>query len=534
MAGTLRRSERRLLALPAALAVIFLLFLVVPLAGMFAQMDGESIRAVFSQESLGTVLRRSVTASLLTTVISMTLAFILAWCMERTAMPLKKTIRILVELPMLIPSVSIGMGVVLLCGNSGILTKLLGLPLGNIYGLPGIVLGSVLYALPVAFITIDNILKFEDSSPYEAARVMGLNGWQQFRAITLPYLRKPMIVAAFSIFTLSFTDYGVPLMVGGKYKTLPVVMYQEVIGQLNFGRGCVYGSMLLIPAVVAFVVDFLNRNQASHSYVTRPFDLRKKPRRDLPALCCCLVPALAAMLPILSFVVLAFVRKYPSDMTLTFANIVKTMQMGGWKYLGNSVLIAVMAAAIGVVLAVLAAYYTSRNQGVLSRGLHLICMSMAAIPGVVLGLAYVLCFKQTPLYGTLAILVIVNVVHFFASPYLMMYTSFSKMNEHLEAVASTLGIGRMRLLWDVMLPRCRQTVGEMFSYFFVNCMMTISAVSFLANVRSKPIALMINQFEAQAQMEYAAVVSLMILLVNLGIKTLLEYLPERKKEKENA
>ena len=201
--------------------------------------------------------------------------------------------------------------------------------------------------------------------------------------------------------------------------------------------------------------------------------------------------------------------------------------MGGGKYLLNSVLIAVSVSAIGVVLAVLAAYYTARNPSGVTQYLHLICMSMAAVPGVVLGLAYVLLFKGTALYGTLAILIAVNVVHFFASPYLMIYTSFSKANENLEAVASTLGIGKIRLLVDILLPKCRHTVAEMFASFFVNCMMTISAVSFLANSRSKPIALMINQFEAQAQMEFAAVVSLMILLVNLAVKILMEWKPRK-------
>jgi iron(III) transport system permease protein len=61
----------------------------------------------------------------------------------------------------------------------------------------------------------------------------------------------------------------------------------------------------------------------------------------------------------------------------------------------------------------------------------------------------------------------------------------------------------------------------MFSYFFVNCMMTISAVSFLATYENKPVSLMINQFEAQSQMECAAVVSLAILLVNLLIKAVI-------------
>lgn len=528
MKKILRRKIRPERMVPVSLAAAATAFIVFPLGNMFANMSMESIRQVLGQDSLLTVVGRSVAASALTTVISLTLAYLLAWSLERTAIPGKKLFRILVVLPMLIPSVSIGMGVVLLCGNNGLLTNLLNLPIGNIYGLKGILLGSVLYSLPVAFLLIDNILKYEDSAPYEAATVLGLSKWNQFTAITAPYLRKPMIVVAFSVFTLSFTDYGVPLMVGGKFKTLPVVMYQEVIGQLNFGKGCVYGSILLIPAVVAFVLDFLNQKAANSAYVIRPFSLTRRPGRDIPAMLYAIAVALFSVLPILAFIVLAFVKRYPTDMSLTLDNIVNTMQMGGGKYLLNSVVIALCVSVIGVTLAVLAAYYSARTHSRAGKYLHLICMAMAAVPGVVLGLAYVLLFKNTPLYGTLGILVIVNVVHFFASPYVMIYTSFSKANENLEAVASTLGIGRLRLLVDVLLPKCRRTVAEMFASFFVNCMMTISAVSFLANARTKPIALMINQFEAQAQMEYAAVVSLAILMVNLAVKIIMEWQPGKR------
>lgn len=516
MAAPGRRYDSRLLILTAV--VLAGIFLVLPLGTLVLYMDGESIRDVFTRDSLGTVLLRSVAASSLTTVISLGLAFFLAWAMERTAMPLKKSISILVELPMLIPSISIGMGVVLLLGNNGILTNLLHLPLGNIYGLPGIVLGEVLYALPVAFLMIDNILKYEDSTPYEAAKVLGFTPWQQFKAITLPYLRKPLIAAAFSVFTLTFTDYGVPLMVGGKYRTLPVVMYQEVIGQLKFGKGCVYGMILLIPAVVAFLVDRASQNQASGNYVTRPFEISPHPGRDMTALMGSILSALFCLLPIASFAVLAFLENYPANPVLTFDHVIETFRSGGGRYLGNSIYIALMTAILGTALAVLAAYYTARNHSTVSKSVHLLCMSMAAVPGVVLGLGYVLFFRGTWLYGTLIILIGVNVVHFFASPYLMMHTSFSKQNENLEAVAETLGIGKMRLLADILLPRCAGTMLEMFSYYFVNCMMTISAVSFLATVMTKPIALMITQFEAQAQMERAAVVSLAILAVNLLVK----------------
>jgi iron(III) transport system permease protein len=99
-----------------------------------------------------------------------------------------------------------------------------------------------------------------------------------------------------------------------------------------------------------------------------------------------------------------------------------------------------------------------------------------------------------------------------------MYNSFSKINENLENVAQTMGIRRLLVIRDVFIPQCTGTLIEMFTYFFVNCMMTISAVSFLAGTMNKPVSLMINQFEAQMQLEYAAVVSLMILVINLLVK----------------
>ena len=122
----------------------------------------------------------------------------------------------------------------------------------------------------------------------------------------------------------------------------------------------------------------------------------------------------------------------------------------------------------------------------------------------------------------------VNVIHFISSPYLMMYNSLSKINENIEDVAHTMGIKRFFVIKDVFVPQCLFTLIEMFSYFFVNCMMTISAVSFLSKTSNKPIALMINQFETQRQLECAAVVSLMILLVNLIIKGIAHILRNKK------
>ena len=94
-----------------------------------------------------------------------------------------------------------------LFGDNGIVTNLLHLNIG-LYGYVGIVMGSVLYSFPSAFLLIYDVIKYEDASAYEAARVLGIPKINQFTSITLPYLRKPLISAAFATFTLVVTDYG--------------------------------------------------------------------------------------------------------------------------------------------------------------------------------------------------------------------------------------------------------------------------------------------------------------------------------------
>jgi iron(III) transport system permease protein len=307
-------------------------------------------------------------------------------------------------------------------------------------------------------------------------------------------------------------------MIGGKTKTISLLMYQEVIGQLNFGKGSVYGAFLLIPAIVAFIADALNKERPNATFSALQGRRKRRGVKEVFAFLFCLAVSLFALLPILSFVILAFATSYPRDMSITLNNLLVTFERGAGEYLVNSLLIALLAALAGTALAYFAAYLASRMRSVASRIIHLLVLTFMAIPGIVLGLSYVVTFSSSFIYGTLFIMVMVNVAHFMASPYLMIYNSFGKMNENLEAVGQTLGVGRLRMLRDVFIPQNLGTIAEMFSYLFVNCMMTISAVSFLANVDTKPLSLLINQFEAQMQYESAAVVSLLILLVNVAIK----------------
>lgn len=506
-------------SLKVLLIIFWVLALLLPLLAMLSNLANVNLIKTITGRAFKKALGHSLTVSAVATLISVSLAWVLAWCTTRTNIRFKALFSILFSLPMLIPSISHGMGLIILFGGNGILTNLFGLK-STIYGFWGIVIGSVMYSFPVAYLMICDILKYEDATPYEAATVLGLSRTEQFTAITLPYLRKPLISVIFATFTMVITDYGVPLMIGGKYSTLPVIMYQDVVGLLDFGKGSVVGLILLVPSFIACMLDMSSKDKGNSGYTTRPFVIRKSRTRDLLVYIICTLISLCVLLPILVFVLICLVHQYPHDMSFSLSNIINAMNMGVTDYLLNSVFIALTVSVTGTAIAVLTAYITSRMPSRSSRFIHLMSMTSLAIPGIVLGLGYALFFSGSFLYGTFAILILVNVMHFFASPYLMMYNTFGKLNENLEAVAATLGISRFAVFRDVLLPQSLTTIMEMLSYFFVNSMMTISAVSFLVNVSNKPIALMITQFEAQNQLEAAAFVSLLILTANLLIKAL--------------
>lgn len=500
-----------------ALAVVFAALILIPLIRMFLYLDGASIQSVLNSEGFGPALKNSLVSTTIATFVTIALAYLIALCVERTNIRFKSIFGIIFVLPMLIPSISNGMGLIILFGNNGIVTNMFNMESG-IYGLLGNVLGSVLYAFPVAYLMLADVMAYENNSPYEAAKVLGINKFHQFKDITLPYLRKPLISIVFAIFTLIITDYGVPLMVGGKYTTIPVVMYHEVIGQLNFGKGVVYGCVLLVPAVFAFIIDLMNKDTGNSGFVTQTVEPSNNSLRKVFAYVLCICVSVVIMLPIISFIILGFATDYPINLAFTFNNLLQAIDLNAGGYLINSIIIAVLVSVIGVCIAFMTAYMTARMKNKTSRMLHMSVITSAAIPGMVLGLSYVLVFKGSFIYGTIAILIMVNIVHFISSPYLMMYNSFGKLNENLEGVGHTLGISRFNMIKDVFIPQCKGTIIEMLSYFFVNCMMTISAVSFLATTTNKPVSLMINQFEAQRQLECAAIISLAILAVNVLIK----------------
>lgn len=511
------------------LSLFFAVCVIAPIISMLCRITPSGAKQVFTSVQFLPAVKNSVSTALTATLISLLLSMLAALCIERTAIKFKPLFSMLFVIPMLIPSISHAFGLVALFGANGIVTNVLHLN-GSIYGFWGIVAGSVLYSFPVSFLMFSSILQYEDGMTYKAAEVLGIPKFRRFTDITVPFMKKTIISAFFAVFTMIVTDYGVPLMVGGKVTTLSVLMYNKAVSMIDYDAGSVIGACLLIPAIAAFLVDILNPENGQSSFVAERIVPVKKTVSDFLSYIYCILISITVATPIIAFGVMVFETKYPIDTAFTLHHIEKTINMGANKYILNSLMYSSLAACVGTALAFGCSYMTARLKGTFSKALHLISITSMAIPGIVLGLSYVIFFHGSPIYGTIIIIVLVNSIHFFASPYLMMYNTLSKVNPNLEDVGHCLGISRFYIVKDVIIPKVKYTLAEMFGYFFVNSMMTISAVSFLAPPAPKPVALMINQFEAQRLMESAAFVSLAILVCNLIVKTIMAFLKKRAEE----
>ena len=118
-----------------------------------------------------------------------------------------------------------------------------------------------------------------------------------------------------------------------------------------------------------------------------------------------------------------------------------------------------------------------------------------------------------------------------ASPYLMAYNALQKINPNYEVVAKSCNISLFRIIRDVIIPCSKVTIREMIAYFFINAMITISAVTFLFNTDTMPMSLLINTYEGNMMLGEAAIVSLVILFFNFVVKASI-YVINRKENRK--
>lgn len=521
----------------AVMVIALFVLLVLPLYAMlsksFENDDGVFVgllnyREYFTSTGLVQSIFNSLTIAALTTVIVSVLAFIYAYALTRSCMPFKRVFRSIATIPILAPSLLPAISLVYLFGNQGMLRELM---FGeSIYGPIGIMIAMVFYIFPHVMMIMVTALSTTDARLYEAAQALGAGRLRIFFTVTIPGALYGVISAAVVAFTLTITDFGVPKVIGGQYNVLATDVYKQVVGQQNFSMGAVVGMVLLLPAIVAFVVDRWVRKKQVALLSARAVPFTPKPDRMrdglLFAFAILMTVFLVGILGVAAFA--SFVKFWPYDMSFSLVHYdFDAIDPNGWSSFTNSLVMAGLTAVIGTVIIFLGAYFVEKGRGfTMLRGtLHMLAMVPMAVPGLVLGLAYVFFFAPAAnplnvIYGTVAILVLSTIVHFYTVSHLTMLTALNQIDREFESVSASLKVPFYKTMVRVHVPVSLPAISDVMMYLFVNAMTTVSAVVFLYGPDTKLASIAVLNMDDVGDQAPAAAMAMMIVATSLTVRIL--------------
>lgn len=523
---------------------IFTVAFIFPLGALFSKAftgaGGEftglaNYKNYFGNPSLSNSVWNTIYISFVTTIFSTVFGFLYAYGIMRTSMPFKTFFKYAALFPIFIPTVVHALGLVYIFGKQGIITRL-GLDI-SLYGQTGIIISEIIYTFPQAFLLFMVALEFTDGRLYEACNAMGVKPFKQFLHVTLPEMKYTIVNTIFVCFTLAFTDFGAPKVIGGSYNVLATDIYKQIAGQFNMNMGAVVGTLLLIPALVSFITGrfISSKNSSSLNSRTIPLAIKKSPLRDSMFLLFCFFIALCFIFLIVSLFIGALTNYYPYDLGLTLKHFAFNPSTGGVGSFYNSVFMSVATSVFGTAFVFLFAYMMEKihGLGLLTKYGKLLSVLPLAVPGMVVGISFIFFFnsKSNPLnfiYGTVAILVLSNVIHYFSVPYLTAAGALKKLDNEFEIVAESMNIPRWKTFFKVSVPLSTHAIVEIAMYFFVNSMVTVSAVVFLYNANFKIAAIAITHMEEAGDISQAAAMSLLILLINVIARILYEIIARRR------
>jgi iron(III) transport system permease protein len=534
------RIDRDALLLRAGIVLLvgwLLLTIALPLwtllSKSFQNADGQFIGLAnyiryFSTPALFSSIFNSLWVAVISTAIVIPLAYLYAFALTRSRMKFKGLFYAAALLPVFAPSLLSAISLIYLFGNQGLLKHLL---FGaSIYGPLGIIISQVYYCFPPAVIILVTALTLADARLYEIAEALGTSKARVFRTVTLPGIKYGLINACFVVFTVVVTDFGIAKVIGGGFNVLATDAYKQVIGQQNFSMGAVVGMILLMPAVLAFVIDRLVQRRQFALLSARAVPLEPKPNtlRDVAVTIYATVFA-AVIIGLLGVAVWAsFVTYWPYNLSLSLSNYsFGTFDADGWSPYFNSVKMAALAALIGTTVVFTGAYLIDKTK--ISPGgralAHLLAMLPMAVPGLVLGLGYVFFFNApwNPLnflYGTLLVLVVNTTTHFYTVAHITALTALKQIDPEFESVAASLKVPVWRTFGRVTVPICMPAILDIAVYMFVSALTTVSAVIFLYGPGTKLASVAIVHMDEAGVTAGAAAMATLIVATALSAKLL--------------
>jgi len=429
-------------------------------------------------------LWHSLYVSIATTIIVTVIIFFFAYAMTRTTIKGKTFFRNIIMMPLVAPSIVQALALIYLFGRNGLITAHLLGTNWNIYGPVGIIVSEVLYCLPHAYVILYTTLSAVDVRLDEAAESLGATPFKVFTRITLPSAKYGIFSAAALTFNLTITDFGNPVVIGGNYNVLATEIYAQVTNLYRFDLGATISIILLVPSMMAFMLNFyISRKTFSMiSGAAKPDIPPSRPLKKTIFSSYCSLVSFSIIVIFATVVIGSFVKIWPYDWSLTFEHY-HFPSIAGYSALWTSVWISLVVGIAGSFITLVAGYVMETRKPFFKQFIYFLSVMPAAIPGLVMGLGYILAFDK-PYYfffGTPWIVVINIVICNFTLGILSSISNLRNIDPSIEEASISLGGDTLRTFFKIIFPLSRVAFFQNFVYFFMRSMTTISAVIFLVS-----------------------------------------------------
>lgn len=351
---------------------LFALFLVYPTVRLLLKsilsengMTMEFYHSVLTQKGFLKALGNSFLIAGVSALLTTGLAFFLAYTIHYTNInaKFKKGIEKAAVLPMFLPTLTYGFAIIYSFGKQEFLTKLFGRQLFDIYGFNGLLIGYIIYTLPVSFLLIHNTMGYIDKKFMIVSRIMGDNRVSTFMMTIFRPLAGTLMASFIQSFFLCFTDFGIPASVGGKFEVIASVLYSQMLGSVpDFHKGSVVAVMMLLPSIVSIaLLRYLEKYNVRYQKIS-VMELPKNRGRDW----LCGIGSGLIILGVLSIFavifIVPFVQDWPYQTGFSMEHFRAVFQdaglMGVYK---NSLYVALLTAVFGTLAAYGSALITAQE-----------------------------------------------------------------------------------------------------------------------------------------------------------------------------
>ncbi|MBI2954117.1 MAG: iron ABC transporter permease [Chloroflexi bacterium] len=437
----------------------------------------------------------------------------LAWLTVRTDLPLRKLWSVLGVLPLAIPTYVGGFVLVAALGPKGVLQQLLSGTFGvdrlpEIYGFPGAMLALTLFSYPYLLLSIRAGLQGLDPALEEASRSLGQGARATFWRVILPQLRPSITSGALLVALYAISDFGAVSLL--QFDSFTRAIYLQYQGSFDRTMAALLALALVMLTGLILALEIRTRGRAryhrSSAGAVRPAPIARLGPWRWPALAfCSLVVLFAVILPV-------SVLAYWLVLGLAQGSQIEIIWGAALNSTYASGLTAVAAIATALPIAILAVRHPGKVSAFLERATY----AGFALPGIVVALALVFFAANyaSPIYQTLALLVLAYVVRFLPQAIGATRSSLLQVKPSIEEAAQSLGRTPYQVLATVTVPLVRPGLLAGMALVFLTTMKELPATLLLSPIGFKTLATTIWTATAEGFFAKAAAPALLLLLVS--------------------